>query len=77
MRALDQTTKWIWEPDLLGLGGKSLGTKSRAGLPFPCLPGLQGVVLKSCSTGGEGMELWMRRIVWESVRSVDDIQVLF
>lgn len=43
---------------------------------FLCLPGLRGVVLKSCETGSEGMGLWMQGIVWESCRSMDDIQVL-
>lgn len=33
-------------------------------------------MLKSCETGGEGMELWTWGIVWESGRSADDIQVL-
>lgn len=42
VRALGQPTRWIWEPELPGVGWKSLGRKNRPGLPFSVLTWLLG-----------------------------------
>lgn len=53
MRALGYATGWLWDPEL---------PVERADRVYPllCLPGLQGVVLKSNETGSEGIVVDVR-----------------
>lgn len=37
MRALGQTTRWIWEPELPGVGWKELGKKEQTRFTFFCV----------------------------------------
>ena len=71
VRALGQTTRWTWEPELPRVWVERAWEK-RANQVYLAF----GEWCKSCETDGEGMGLWTWGIVWRSCRSVDDTQVL-